>query len=160
MLLQLLSVLTRSIRIFVFWTPGLLVVKDAGFEEVDESDGRELLKITHAKTLTREALVELDWPLRGWLAKCPKEEIWVWKGLRDSPGETHEVLTHWCWKILFMVIMSWKSSITRNMVYIKVQYFVGKLHQKYAIFNFMKYGAFLNFLSFTITCFFLFTHHP
>lgn len=65
MLLQLLSVLTSSIRVFVFRTRGLLVVKDAGFEEVDESDGRELLKITHAKTLTSEALVELDWHLRG-----------------------------------------------------------------------------------------------
>lgn len=43
----------------------MLVVKDAGFEGVDGSDGRELLKITHAKTLTSEALVELDCPLRG-----------------------------------------------------------------------------------------------
>lgn len=40
-------------------------MKDAGFEEVDGSNGRELLKITHARTLTSEALVELDWPLRG-----------------------------------------------------------------------------------------------
>lgn len=65
MLLQLLLVLTSYICAFVFRTLGLLAVKDAGFEEVGESNGRELLKITRAKTLTSEALVELDWHRRG-----------------------------------------------------------------------------------------------
>lgn len=85
--------------------------------------------------------MELDWQLGGWLAKHPKENIWAWKGLIEPPGETHEALTH-CETILYMAML-WKSSITWNMVYARVQFY-WKVTPKSPVFNSMQScGAFL-----------------